>query len=153
MADPIAFPSTTPNYSLPLLFTGQAQKEFSLNQALTLIDAILTPSVNASLGTPPPTPDEGESFRVSAPATADWINHEGEIAIRIGGTWQFVQPMAGMTIFDRADAAYWHYNSTWKSASEPAVPTGGSVVDIEARTALTDLIQALRNLGIFAGQS
>ncbi|MAY20470.1 MAG: hypothetical protein CL955_07615 [Erythrobacteraceae bacterium] len=153
MADPIAFPSTTPNYSLPLLFTGQAQKEFSLNQSLTLIDALLTPSVNASTDTPPPTANEGESFRVSAPATGDWTNHEDEIAIRIGGAWQFVQPVTGMTLYDQADAAYWHYNSTWKSAAEPAAPTGGSVVDIEARTALAELIQALRNLGIFAGQS
>ena len=153
MVDPIVFPSTTPKYSLPLLFAGQAQKEFSINQALTLIDTMLMPCVSASLTSPPASANDGECFRVSASASGDWTGHEDEIAVRIGDAWQFVQPVIGMTVFDQADATYWHYNTTWRNASEPTVPTDGSVVDIEARMALTELIQALRNLGIFADKS
>ena len=153
MSVPISFPSTTANYSLPLLFTGQAQKEFSLNQSLSIIDAMLTPTVSASLSTPPTNAAEGECFRVAAPTDGEWLAHDNDIAIRLGGAWQFVQPQDGLTVFDRLDGAFWHFNSGWKSASEPAAPTGGSVIDSEVRAALSELIQALRNLGVFSDLS
>lgn len=37
----------------------------------------------------------------------------------------------------------------WRLASVPAAPTGGSVVDIEARATLAALIAALRQTGVF----
>lgn len=153
MTAPISFPSTTSNFAFPLLFAGQAQKELSINHALTLIDSMLTPSVSASLSTPPAGANEGDCFRISASPTDDWSGHEGEIAIQIGGAWQFIYPKSGMTVFDKAAGSLLHYNSGWKNAAEPAPPTGGNVVDNEARAALSDLIQALRNLGVFSNPS
>lgn len=149
MAVPISFPSTTARYSLPMLFAGQAQKEFAINQSLAVIDAMLATSVTASLSDPQASVSEGECFRIVAPASGDWLGHEDEIAVWVGGAWQFVVPHTGMSVFDQAAAAFLHYNSGWKSANEPSAPTGGTVVDSEARAALSELIQALRNLGVF----
>lgn len=131
------------------MLAGQAQKEFSINQALSVIDTLLSASVSATLSTPPANPVEGESYRIGASATDEWTSHEDKVAIWLGGAWQFLQPHAGFTIFDQTDGSLWHYNSAWKTAIEPAAPTGGSIVDTEARLVISELIQALRNLGIF----
>lgn len=149
MATPISFPSTTTNFSLPLLFAGQAQKEFFVNQSLVVIDALLQSGVADSLTTPPSGPSEGSCYRVTSTAIGDWIGHEDEIAIRIGGAWNFVAPHPGMMVFDQQAESFIHYNLGWQSAAEPAEPSGGTTIDAEARTAIRDLIEALRKVGIF----
>ncbi|MFU7527311.1 DUF2793 domain-containing protein [Qipengyuania sp. ASV99] len=144
------FPSTTACFALPLLFPGQAQKEFFINQSLTLIDFVLQSGVEGSLSAPPQDPAEGVSYRIKAEATAEWEGHEDEVAVRIGGTWHYISAQSGMTLFDRQAGRFLHYNSGWQIASEPLRPTGGAVIDAEARQALDDLVEALRNMGIFA---
>ena len=150
MIEPITFPSATSHFSLPLLFTGQAQKEFFLNQSFAMIDALLQASVLASLAEPPATPVDGSCYRILVAASGDWAGHDDEIAIRLGGTWHYIAAQDGMMVFDRAGGAFLHYDSGWHAASEPVGPTGGAFVDAEARLAISGLIQALRNVGIFA---
>ena len=60
MSDPIAFPSTTPSIGLPLLIPGQAQKEFFVNQALCLLDALHMRAVTASQPAPPQRDDQDD---------------------------------------------------------------------------------------------
>ena len=149
MTAPVEFPSTTLRFALPLLFSGQAQKEFYLNQALSVIDTVLQGGVSTSLFAPPSAANEGEAFRVLSPATGVWAQREDQLAIWIGGAWHFVQPTIGMTIFDRSASSMLHFNSGWQNASEPAVPVGGTTVDTEARAAVSGLVQALKKMGIF----
>ena len=149
MAVPVSFPSSTPNFSLPLLFSGQAQKEFFLNQSFSIIDSLLQVAVIDSISSPPVEPKEGDSFRVTAPATDAWTGQEGQLAIFIGGSWVFVPPHQGMTIYDRQAGAITHFESNWLTATEPSLPTTGSTVDAEARLMLSELVEALRNVGIF----
>ena len=59
MSEPFAFPSITPTIGLPLLTAGQAQKEFFVNQAFSLIDALHGRTVVASQSVPPATAPEG----------------------------------------------------------------------------------------------
>jgi len=40
MTDPITFDSTSPRFGLPLLFSGQVQKEVYLNEALSRLDGL-----------------------------------------------------------------------------------------------------------------
>ena len=150
MAVPVSYPSATPTYSLPLLFSGQAQKEFFLNQSFSVIDALLQLSVIASIATPPTDPSEGACYRVMAPAVEAWAGHEDSIAIFIAGSWVFVEPVQGMTIYDREVGALAHFNSGWLTATEPNQPTSGTTVDSEARQTLSELIDALRGIGVFA---
>lgn len=153
MPEPLTFPSTTPITGLPLLFSGQSQKEFFVNQALTTIDAILFHSIEASLLEPPAQSAEGESFRVLPSATSDWAGHDDKIAVQIAGSWHFITPVEGMEVYDRSAEQKIVFKAGWQSAIAPIEPAGGGLVDVEARTAIGELIGALKALGFFADQN
>jgi Protein of unknown function (DUF2793) len=150
MADPIAFPSTTPTLGLPLLIAGQAQKEFFVNQALSMLDAFSQHSVVASLAAPPTSTTAGAGFRVTAPASGAWQGHEDTIALWIGGDWHFIAPRTGLQIFDAEAGHTLVFRSGWQQATAPAAPSGGLVIDVEARASLAALIQALVGVGLLA---
>jgi hypothetical protein len=92
---------------------------------------------------------EGDCYRVNVGATGDWSGHDDEIAIRVGGAWHFVAPFTGMVVFDRTAGKSLRFDSMWQSADAPEMPSGGTTIDAEVRSALSELIQALRNVGIF----
>lgn len=148
MSSPLIFTSSTPNIGLPLLVAGQAQKEFFVNQALGILDALSRNIVVASQSSPPATAREGDSFRVTAPASGAWAGCEDHIAIRIGEDWHLIAPQDGIRVFDVAAEQTLHYRSGWLAAEAPALPVGGQVVDVECRATLNQLIQALRDFAI-----
>ena len=149
MTDPISFTSTTPRYGLPLLFAGQSQKEFYVNEAHALTDALLHPACEGEASDPPPTPSEGETWLVAAGATGDWAGADGKIASRQSGNWLFSTPGDGMRLLDRSTGQMLLYRGGWQRPSVPAAPTGGTTVDAEARAVVADLITALASAGIF----
>jgi hypothetical protein len=150
MTDPISFTSSTPRFALPLLFAGQSQKEFYVNEAHALADALLHPACEGETADPPATPVEGEGWLVGAAATGDWTGHEGKLASRQSGNWLFVTPTDGMRLFDRSSGQMLLYRGGWQRPATPAEPSGGSVVDTEARAAIADLVTALESAGIFS---
>ena len=149
MTVPVEFPSATKNVSLPFLFSGQAQKEFYINQSLSLIDALLQRGIHGSLSMPPSDPLDGDCYRVLSPADGAWIGQEDKLAVQVGGAWHFVEPKVGMTIFDQNASCMLHFNAGWQSAVEPSAPSGGDTIDTQARAAISDLIEALRSTGFF----
>lgn len=62
---------------------AQAQKEFFVNQALCLLDALHDRAVTASRNTPPESPAEGSCYRITAPAGAAWSGRDDHIAVMI----------------------------------------------------------------------
>lgn len=150
MPDPVSFPTSTPVLGLPLLVSGQAQKEFFLNEALSLIDALHPRAVTASQPAPPATPSEGDCFRVTAPASGAWAGHADSLAVLVAGDWHFISPAQGMVIFDRARDHLLVFRSAWTLSVAPPLPSGGSVVDVEARAAIVALVGALKGIGILA---
>ncbi|MGY6550961.1 MAG: DUF2793 domain-containing protein [Erythrobacter sp.] len=144
------FPATTRHHGLPFLFVGQSQKEFFVNQSLAMIDALLHRSINASLSSPPQEALDGDCYRITSPAQGDWAGREGALAMRIAGEWQFVAPVDGWLIYDRAARQYLHFDDSWNAATIAASPTGGAVIDVEARALLTQVIDALGKLGLVA---
>ena len=148
MAEPITFSSSTARINLPLLFSGQAQKEFFVNQALAIIDTLNGNTVSAVLAAPPLDPVEGSCYLVGASPTDDWIDRSDQLACRIGDSWHYIDPVEGMEIFDQASGQKVVYSSEWSRAVEPTEPSGGSVVDVEARSAIVELIAALSVAGV-----
>lgn len=149
MTQPITFTSQTPRFALPLLFAGQAQKEFFFNEAQSIIDAMLHLAVEGVSQTPPSAPENGECWIIDASAQGDWAGHDNSLAIRLADAWKFVSPRSGMSAFDKVTGQRLFFDSTWQAASEPAAPQGGATIDSEARGAITALVEAVRQLGGF----
>lgn len=148
MTDPISFTSTSPRFSLPLLFVGQTQKEFTVNEALARADALLHCAIEGQGVTPPGTPAEGACWLVASGATGDWAGHVGDIACREAGAWLFVTPTDGMRILNKATGQQMFYRTGWQAPATPTAPTGGATIDSQARTAINALISALKTSGI-----
>ncbi len=119
-----------------------------MNEALCLLDALNARSVVAAQSAPPAGAAEGACYRVTAPATGAWTGKENRIAVRLGSDWRFIAPAEGMLLFDRAAGRLMIYRTQWQSAAVVASPSGGSVVDTEARAALAALMTALVSLGV-----
>lgn len=148
MTDPISFPSATPRHSLPLLFAGQSQKEFYVNEAHALCDALLHAACEGEAVAPPASPAEGECWLVASGASGEWAGEDGKLAARQAGNWLFIAPGDGMRLFDRATGQILLYRAGWQRPAAPAEPNGGSVIDTEARTAIAELISSLSEAGV-----
>jgi hypothetical protein len=148
MPDPLPFQNATNRFALPLLHVGQAQKEVFVNEALARTDALLHCTVVAETTAPPVDPAEGKAWLIGTGATDAWAGHEGEIALHTGGGWAFIGPRDGMRVFDLAAGREMLFFTSWRKASLPVEPLGGTSVDGEARAAINDLVSALQALGI-----
>ncbi len=149
MSDPITFAPATPRYGLPNLFAGQAQKEFYVNEAHALTDALLHCAVEGIASTPPATAADGVNWLVGASPQQEWTGQADKLACRQSGQWLFVAPKAGMRIYHRDTGQDWRFDDGWQIAAAPDLPAGGTVIDTEARDAIADIIAALRVAGIF----
>jgi len=151
MTDPLSFSSVSPRFALPMLFAGQSQKETTVNEALLMADVLLHPAVEAVLATPPATPSNGKCWLVASSATGLFSGQTDRIAAWSEGGWRFLVPREGMRVYDIAAAAYRLYSGgTWRLASAPSAPSGGSIIDSQARAAIAAIIASLRNAGVMA---
>ena len=149
MPDPVTFTSTSARYELPFLFSGQSQKEFTVNEALALTDSLLHPAIEGTAETPPTAPVDGDCWLVGATPTDAWAYNAGEIACRQAGAWLFVVPRDGLHVLDKSTGQTILFrDGSWQRPSAPAAAAGGATVDAEARTAIADLIDALIAAGI-----
>ena len=159
----------TPRHLLPLLIPGQAQKEFFHNEALTLIDLALHAAVEAA-GTvePPAAPGDGQSWIVGAVPGGAWAGQADRIAMWTQSGWRFAAPVEGMSVWNKAagysmrwDGAGWSAGILAASALHvggvkvvgarlPAVPSpsGGTVIDAEARQAIAAITAVLMSHGL-----
>lgn len=150
MTEFIDFYSSTPRHDLPLLVAGQAQKEFFVNEALSRLDMLVHPLVEAELADPPPTPAAGACYLVATPATGQWSGRDGKLAGWDGTQWSFASPSEGMAVFDKSESRSKYFRNGWQLPAQPAAPSGGSVVDAEARGAIDQLLELLRAAGLIA---
>ena len=130
------------------MLAGQAQKEFYVNEAHALADALLHAACEDEAAAPPVDPADGEAWLVATGATGEWAGEDGKLAARQAGNWLVVAPKDGMRLFDRATGQVLLYNGGWQRPAAPALPSGGSVIDAEARAAIADLISALVGGGV-----
>ena len=159
----------TPRFSLPQLWPGQAQKEWFHNEALQIIDTLLSPAIEcAALAAPPSSPAVGACYLVATGATGAWVGQDGSLAAFTDGGWRFVAPVEGTQVLDRSSGQSVVYRSgSWETGvvraqevriddltiirgRQPAIPdpTGGSVVDTQCREAMAAMLATIRTHGL-----
>lgn len=111
-------------------------------------DALLHPAVEGEANEPPTDPEEGESWLVGAAPSGAWSAHAGSLASYQAGSWIFAAPRDGMRVLDRSTGQDVRYLGEWQRPQTPDAPSGGLVVDSEARDAIAQLIAALTASGI-----
>jgi hypothetical protein len=140
----------TARHALPNLFVGQSQKEITHNEALARIDALLHPVVEAELALPPTgltSSSEGLCWLIGNAATGQWDARAGQIARWSGGSWRYISPVEGMTVWLVSGSKRLFYIAgTWISPSGISSPVGGAVIDQEARAAIEAILGHLRQI-------
>ncbi|WP_066798786.1 DUF2793 domain-containing protein [Sphingomonas soli] len=160
--------SLTPRLALPMLWAGQAQKEMSHNEALARIDLTLHGNIIATgAATPPEDPEPGQCWLLGDAPDGDWAGHAGEVAGWTGGGWRFVAPCEGMQLWLGLDTGFALFSGgEWRigeahgrlfvegrqiigpRADAIAEPSGGAVVDAEARAAILAMLDVMRGHGL-----
>ena len=154
-------------FHLPHILPGQAQKELFHNEAITLIDALLHPSVVTILAVAPVEPEPGQCWIVGADAQGAWSGHVGELACWTEGGWRFAAPTPGLRVWNGAEAQDVQWDGTsWQAVvrtgaieiegvqvlgpRRPAIPTpsGGTLIDVEARAAISAIIATFMSHGL-----
>lgn len=151
---------------------GQAQKEMTHNEALSLIDALLHTTVESGpVDTPPAAPEPGECWIVGDAPTDAFSGQAQALALFTEGGWRFVAAREGMMCRDGITGRSWRYaDGSWidgqieaasvrignrqvVGARQPAIAdvAGGATVDGEARSAIGAILAALRTHGLIEG--
>ena len=160
---------STPRFALPFILPGQAQKELFHNEALVRIDLALHPAVEgAPEAAPPPVPAAGQCWIVAADATGAWSGRDGMLAMWSEGGWRFLAPAPGTSAWNKAEGVPLIWDGLdWLAGElscaglrvggvkvvgerQPAVssPSGGTIIDAEARSAINALTAALMSHGL-----
>lgn len=159
----------TARFGLPFILPGQAQKEFYHNESLTRIDIALHAAVEGPpLAAPPQTPALAQTWIVAVGAGGAWAGRDGALASWTEGGWRFVDPIPGMLVWNQAAGLWLHCREGGWSGGElsaaayfvagkkvvgdrqPAVPSpsGGTIIDEEARASIVALTAALKSHGL-----
>jgi hypothetical protein len=142
-------------HQLPYLAVAQAQKEITHNEAVLAMDALLHPVVEGEINTPPTITaglQQGKCWLIGQSPTGIWQGKPGQIAYWTGSSWRYFPPVDGMRVRNNnlmVDQIW--ASGTWRTPATISNPTGGTVIDIEARAILASLLSLLRTMGM-AGQ-
>src|SRR4051812_43630852 len=106
--------TTTTHIGITLVEQSQAQKEVTVNQALTRLDAMLnTGAQSRTTNTPPGSPASGDLYIAGSSPTGDWSGQAAKLAY-FDQVWRFVTPLEGMTLWvNDEDVIYTYNGSSW----------------------------------------
>ncbi len=126
------------NLKLPLLATGQSQKEVTHNDALNALDALCQLSViDRGLNTPPGSPVDGDVYIVGASPTGLWTGKADNVAAYYSG-WIFRAPEEGWLAYVRDENTLYRWSgSAWGTIADDilgGISTNGLVTRTGAGT-------------------
>lgn len=146
------FLDRTSRLNLPLLFAGQSQRETFVNETFIRLDALVHCAIESQADTPPAAPQEGQCWLVAPSASGAWAGQGSNIASYQQGQWLFQPPRDGLHLLNKSTGQRLHYHGSWQAAVKPALPTGGTVVDTQARAAIDAIVNVLIVSGVLAAQ-
>lgn len=121
----------TPRLGAPVLTSGQATPETTVNEIARYLEAFATRAIvkDRDLATPPGSPADGDAYLVAASPTGAWASQAGKITIRISTAWVFITVKEGFEIeVEDEDAAFTYRGGAW-------VGSAGITVDNDATMA------------------
>jgi hypothetical protein len=148
---------------------GQAQKELYHNEAIQTLETLVSPTVEEGpRATPPASPAIGACYIVATSPTGAWAGKALNLAAYTAGGWRFIVPVEGTSAFVRSSSVGATFRGgAWElgilrgsnvtiggqqvvgaRATAIAAPSGGSVVDAEARSAIGQILTMLRQHGL-----
>ena len=108
---------TTAKLALPELDVSQAGKEITHNQALAILDQVVSALVvDKDLSTPPGSPANGSLYIVKATGLAAWASHNNHLAFWLDAVaaWTFVVPWDGCRVWVTDEDIWYQYSgSAW----------------------------------------
>jgi hypothetical protein len=141
------------------------------NEALQALDALVSAAVEGPPADDPPGDAVvGTSYLLADAPTGDWSGHPGEIASYTNAGWRFHEPTPGLAVFVKSMAVAAIFGSSgWEIGnlraprliidgnqvvgsrlSAIADPQEGATIDVEARSALVQILDALRQHGLIS---
>jgi hypothetical protein len=134
---------TTPILQLRELQQSQSQPHLILNEGLRRLEAACNISVvSIGLNVPPGSVADGAVYIVGTAPTGAWAGHADKVALVIGGTWQFLEPIAGWIAFNQGSspgAFYYYDGSAWTVLQLG----GGGSGTLRFQLACSDLVNPL----------
>ncbi len=145
----------TSRHNFPLLAVGQAQKEYTHNEALLLIDNLLNPSVISILENPDMVEDveslsdESKAWLISDTPSGVWAQRANQIAILTENGFRYIEPIVGMRIYnEQSECMMMYKDMSWYIAPILSEPIGGSNIDSQARESIAMIMENLRQFGL-----
>jgi hypothetical protein len=138
---------------------------------LQLLDCAVAPCVEGvGDNAPPASSAVGIAYVVGTAPTGAWAGKAGNVATMTEGGWRFLNPADGLSVVIRASGIRAEYRSgAWEmgvvradgleiggeqvvstQAAAIAAPAGGTTIDTEARSAIDQILGALRHHGLIA---
>jgi hypothetical protein len=140
--------SVTARLALPYIAPQQAQKQVTYNEAVAMLDLLVQPSVKSrTVGAPPGSPVDGDSYIVAPSATGSWSGKDGRLARWLDGGWDFFTPGEGWLAYveDAAEIAI-HSSGAWTALIAPDMFEEGSWTPaLEFGSAATGIAYAARS--------
>ena len=98
--------STDPNLGLTYGWTlGESGWGAAMDANLKRLGAVISLSVkDRDLTTPPSSPANGDRYIVPTAATGVWASKTNQIAVRIGGVWEYHTPTVGWLCYIEDEA-------------------------------------------------
>lgn len=161
----------SPRIGAPFLEPAQIEKSATHNEALAILDIAISAAVDGMLlDTPPSAPAAGDCYILGPNPTGAWAGHALALAGYTAGGWRFIAPFAGLSVLDKASgqvavfaAGTWELGQIRGAALSIAgdqviggrlaavdEPSGGTVIDVEARAAIATILGRLRQHGLIA---
>jgi hypothetical protein len=136
-----------------------------------VLDVLVAAAVEGlPLATPPGSPAIGSCYLVAASPTGAWAGQALKLAAYSSGGWRFIAPLDGMGAYVKSNGSIaLYHDGAWEIGTvkgsqlmieglkvvgprEPAIaaPAAGTTIDAEARTAIGQILTALRQHGLIA---
>lgn len=131
--------TTTPNLELPYLENSQANAELYHNEALNIVDILLSRGLVSRSTTSPPAHSDGIAYLVPTGATGDWSGQAGKVAASWGSAWVFYDPKDGWSAWVVDENVTIIYRGGWKTVTGEALFFGRNTADVNLGASTQDI--------------